>query len=59
VGGATFPTPAGVKTSLITGPMANADYTVRVQLNITGNTVMVTPSGATMADAAGVLSVTF
>jgi hypothetical protein len=58
-GGATLPAPAGVHTMYITGLTPNAGYGISVQANGTANAITISPGGSTMADAAGVLELTF
>jgi hypothetical protein len=57
--GATFPAPACVHTLLVTGLNPNTGYSFNVQANGAANTVIVSPNGSVMSDAAGVLRVTF
>ncbi len=53
--GATLPAPSGVHTVMVTGLMPNAGYTTSVG----PNGVTISPGGPTMADSAGLLTVTF
>jgi hypothetical protein len=53
--GTTLPAPSGVHTVMVTGLTPNAGYTTSVG----ANGVTISPGGATMADSAGLLTVTF
>ncbi len=54
-----FSAPAGVHTLLVTGLTAGAGYSVNAQTGAAGTTITVTPGGASAADSAGLLRVTF
>jgi hypothetical protein len=54
-GGTTLPTPAGVHTVMIAGLTPGAGYTV----NIANNVLTLVAGGASTADSAGLLKVTF
>jgi hypothetical protein len=54
-----FTAPAGVHTLLVTGLTAGAGYSVNAQTGAAGTTITVTPGGASAADSAGLLRVTF